>query len=181
MIQLLRDIKEVTKKVRKPQYVALFLFTTIALYVLFSVLPHTEELRSILEFDNALGGGGSVLFTFLLSLLAHTATQTLFVTLFVSVLSAINIILLVLYYRERGAMLFKSSGSGFFGLVLGALGIGCSACGTLALTAVLGTLGLGWIVVFLPFHGAEIYALGILLLLFSIYQLIKLINKPLTC
>lgn len=178
---MFQQIKNTYKKVKKPQYVALFIVSVLLLFLLLSLLPHTAEIRNIAQLDSTFGGGGSIQNTFFISLLAHSATNTFVVTALVSVLSAVNIVLLVLYYKERGAMLMRTSSKGLFGIALGALGIGCSACGTLALTAVLGTLGLGWIVTFLPFHGMEVYVLGVLLLLFSIYQLIKLINKPLTC
>ena len=178
---LLKQTKETFDQLRGPRYAALFVLSLIVIYILLSLVPHMREISEISEFDMLVGADGTVILALLWSLLMHSATNTFLVTLIVSVLSACNIVLLVRYYQLHGEVLLKTSGKGVFGMILGVLGIGCSACGTLALTAVLGTLGLGWIVTFLPFHGMEIYLIGIGLLLFSMYQLNALIHKPLTC
>ena len=100
----------------------------------------------------------------------------------VAVLFGINISLLVFYLKKK-----QSFGKGHFhvtsvsGLVSGILGIGCAACGSVILTSVLGVTAAGSFFSFFPFHGAEFAAVGVLLLLLSIYYLLKEISKSNVC
>ena len=59
--------------------------------------------------------------------------------------------------------------------------MGCAACGSVILTAFLGTIGAGGLLLLLPFHGAEFGIIGLLLLCASIRYLIKKIAEPLVC
>ena len=162
-------------------YASLGFFVFLVSFVVFSITPHLTELGGAMDLDKTLNGGGSIMKESLFALLKHSAEPTLIPTLLIAVLTGILIPLLVFYYKQQGALLIKTSGTGFLGLVLGILGIGCSACGTLALTAVLGTVGLGGLTLLLPFRGAEFLYIGVFAMLFSVWQLVRLINKPLIC
>ncbi len=166
---------------KKPTYVVLGFFISLVSFIIFSITPHLEEIGGAIALDDSLQGGGSIMRESILTLLKHNTEPTLIPTLLIAVLTGVIISLLVFYYKQQGAVLVKTSGTGFLGLLLGLLGIGCSACGTLALTAVLGTVGLGGLVLLLPFRGAEFLYFGVIALLFSVWQLVRLINKPLTC
>ncbi len=162
-------------------YTVLGFFVSIISFVIFSLTPHLEEVGGAVRLDESLQAGGSVTREAFLTLLKHSAEPTLLPTLLIAVLTGLLVPLLTYYYKQQGAVLLKTSGTGAFGLLLGVLGIGCSACGTLALTAVLGTVGLGGLVLFLPFRGAEFLYIGVVAMFFSLWQIIRLINKPLTC
>jgi len=63
------------------------------------------------------------------------------------------------------------------GLVLAVLGLGCASCGSLILTPILG-LAAGGLLAALPLGGGEFAVLGIGLMLWSLYVLIKKIDQP---
>ena len=69
---------------------------------------------------------------------------------------------------------------GIAGTIAGVLGLGCAACGSLFATALLSSIA-GAGVVSLPFDGFVFQIVGIGLLLFSIFQLARAINKPPVC
>jgi uncharacterized membrane protein len=66
-------------------------------------------------------------------------------------------------------------------MISAVFGIGCAACGSVILTAILGIAGTGALLTWLPLHGLEFGVVGIILLSFSIYYLAKRINDPLVC
>lgn len=101
----------------------------------------------------------------------------------ISVLFGINIALLVYYIRRQQVASANVTAhmTSLGGLVSGLLGIGCAACGSVVLTALLGTFGASGFLVLLPFHGAEFGLLGVVFLGLSIRYLIKRINDPMVC
>lgn len=169
------------KVLKSPSSLILWVISFDLSYVAFSLSPHIHALSEAYRLDNSLGAEGDILFATVRSLLFHTTEPTLVPTTLLAFLFALIIVLLVHYYRIQGSVLIQTSGSGITGVVLGLLGVGCSACGTLALTAALGAVGLSGLVLLLPFRGAEFLYLGVLIMLFSVWQLVQLIQKPLTC
>ncbi|MFT5179732.1 MAG: hypothetical protein ACI9GH_000106 [Candidatus Paceibacteria bacterium] len=92
---------------------------------------------------------------------------------------AINISLFV-YYVKR----FKETagvGTSTLGLVIGTLGVGCASCGSLVLTSLLSLVGLGGTLSFLPFGGEEFSVIGLVLIVVSMYYLLKKISGPAVC
>ena len=71
--------------------------------------------------------------------------------------------------------------TGVGGFVSGLFGIGCAACGTLIFSGLAQLFGIGWLLTYLPLHGAEFGLLGIGLLLVTTYSLAKRITNPLVC
>jgi len=166
---------------KKPRYLILGFFVAAISFVVFSLSPHIGELRQAQRLDVSLGADGSVFAETVGSMLRHSVEPTFVPTLLLALLFGVIISMMSFYYKTQGQVLIKTSGAGTFGLIMGILGIGCSACGTLALTAVLGTLGLGSFVLFLPFRGAEFLYIGVCIMLFSVWQIVRLLRKPLTC
>jgi hypothetical protein len=103
--------------------------------------------------------------------------------LLISTLFGINIALLVYYIRRQQVASANMTAhvTSIGGLVSGLLGIGCAACGSVILTALVGTFGASGFLVLLPFHGAEFGLLGVVFLVISIRYLIHRINDPLVC
>lgn len=101
-----------------------------------------------------------------------------------AILLGINITLLIFYIRQRqyqGNTGHTASLVSFGGVVSAVLGIGCAACGSVVLTAFLGLLGAGGLLVLLPFHGVEFGVLGVFLLSVSSWYILKKIDDPLVC
>lgn len=134
---------------------------------------------------------GSVSFvskvSFVLSLYASLLTNfTVFSALYlilVSVLFGINIALLTFYIRRRQERSHNTTAhlASIGGIISAVLGIGCAACGSVVLTAVLSLFGAGGLLLILPLHGIEFGIIGFILLLVSIRYLIKRINDPFVC
>lgn len=103
-------------------------------------------------------------------------------TFTIAVLVGINVALLTFYFRMyRAAPSSTSIVSGSIGAVAALLGFGCAACGPLFVTALFATLGGTSALVFLPYQGTEVGAVGIIFLLISTYLLAKGINRSPVC
>ncbi|MDY6765721.1 MAG: hypothetical protein SV377_08640 [Halobacteria archaeon] len=86
----------------------------------------------------------------------------------IATMFGIDLALLAYHFREHGVSVRSGSGSGL-GLVLGALGAGCAACGTVILAGLLSFFGVAGALTLLPFHGLEFSVLAVMVLLLSIY------------
>lgn len=105
-------------------------------------------------------------------------------TLILLVLFSVNISLFVFYIRraQKGATGFKRTHvRSLAGIVSGVFGIGCAACGSVVLTGLAASLGATGVLLMLPLHGGEFTIFGVVLLVWSIYFLVKKINNPLVC
>lgn len=103
-------------------------------------------------------------------------------TVLIAILFGISISMFVYYLRrQQGLIQSSASATSLAGLVSGFFGIGCAACGTFILTSVLGLIGAGGILTYLPLGGEEFGLLGVGLLGYSIYKTSQLIQKPLVC
>jgi hypothetical protein len=90
--------------------------------------------------------------------------------LVVSGLTGVNLALVAYHVREHGVSARGGSGS-LAGVVLGALGAGCAACGSAVLAGVLSLVGASGLVLLLPLDGVEFALLAAVALLLSTYWL----------
>lgn len=100
-------------------------------------------------------------------------------TVFIAILAGINMALIVelVLIRRMQAMGIMTSASG---VIAGAFGLGCAACGSLIFTTLVRTTaGIGSLA-FLPFGGSEFGLLGVGLLSYSTYLLTQQLTKT-TC
>jgi hypothetical protein len=100
-------------------------------------------------------------------------------TVVIAVLAGINAALITELIRTR-RMAVDGVAAGGAGIIAGALGIGCAACGSLIITALVGTSVGATLVAFLPLGDNEFGLIGVGLLGYSMYLLTKQINKT-TC
>lgn len=169
----------------KPLYVFIAILTAWAVFTFAVLLPNIQLIGVVLFSDTA---SAIEKVNFLFSLYGSIGTNFTLVSgtsaVVIAVLFGINVTLLLYYIRRiRGvASSVRSTGvAGISGLISGVLGIGCAACGTFVLTSVLALIGAGGIVTYLPFKGVEFGFIGIGLLLYSTYSIIRKINSPLIC
>jgi hypothetical protein len=103
--------------------------------------------------------------------------------LLIATLFGINITLLVYYIRRQqlASRNLTAHATSLGGLVSGLLGIGCAACGSVILTALLGMFGASGFLLLLPLHGAEFGLIGVIFLVISIRYLVRRIDDPLVC
>jgi hypothetical protein len=176
-----RVLKRVFRQVR---------YTVFAVGIALVVLSASLLLPNLGAITQVFGTSGiswqmkaSFLFSLYGSLFTNFSLLSGLNLLLVAVFFGINITLLV-YYIRRQQTVSRNTGvhmSSLGGLVSGIFGIGCAACGSVIVTSLLGMFGASGLIALLPFHGAEFGLLGVVLLVSSIWYLIKKINDPLVC
>lgn len=98
----------------------------------------------------------------------------------VALVSGMNIAMLAFYFKRRMAVGSAAGASGF-GLLVGTLGVGCSACGSVILSSLIGISSASALVSVLPLRGVEFGIASIALIGLSTYWIAKKIQAPETC
>jgi hypothetical protein len=99
--------------------------------------------------------------------------ETLFLG-FISILLSINIVLIL----DNLKTMRKIGGNNFYlssGFVLSSVSGGCLSCGL----PLISFLGLGGVLLYLPFKGVEVLFMSVILLIFSIFSLVR--TKQVSC
>lgn len=103
-------------------------------------------------------------------------------TIGMSLLFGVNTALLAYYFVQRRSLPpAKESATTVGGVIAAIFGIGCSACGTLVLSAVLSSVGATGLLALLPLGGGEFLLLSIALLAASIYWIAGSIQTSVVC
>lgn len=102
------------------------------------------------------------------------------IAIIIALLSGINIALLAFYFRKRVA-LQSAAGTSLLGIVIGFLGVGCTACGSVILSSLFGLTATAGFIGLFPLKGAEIGLFSILILAISIGIVAQKIQVPLAC
>ncbi len=102
------------------------------------------------------------------------------ISIVVALLAGVNVALLA-YYLKRRVSLQRESGVSLFGIILGMLGVGCSACGSIILSSLLGVATATSFLSVLPLQGIEFGLVSIVLILWSIYYTGKKASEPEGC
>jgi hypothetical protein len=84
---------------------------------------------------------------------------------------------LVYYYMRDQVNVNRAAGASVAGIVIGLLGIGCVACGSVVLTSL---LGLGFVAA-LPFHGQEFAWVGLAVTMAATFNIAAKIADPVAC
>lgn len=103
-------------------------------------------------------------------------------TIAIAVLTGINIAFVIYVLKRQKQQLSAAEvTTGTFGILSGATGLGCAACGSLVISSLLATAGGASVLTFLPLRGGEFGILGVILLGTSTYFLARHIAKPPVC
>lgn len=146
-----------------------------AVVIATTLLPHLETFSSL----HQAGVSNKVIFSFIGVINSNTTTLSLVLISILGLLMGVYVVTLTSYVKQY--KLSKSSISGIGGSLLGFLGIGCAACGSIILTPLLGLIGATSVIALLPLGGEEFIYIGILVLFFSIRSLIRKMSKPVVC
>ncbi|MEK7638926.1 MAG: hypothetical protein AAB388_02060 [Patescibacteria group bacterium] len=173
------------KVFRKGQYQSLALLIALVVFSVAVLLPNLGLIGSVLtRSTSSLGSKISLIAELYGSIVTNFTVFSAIYTVAISILIGLNGALLV-YYIRRARIGKRSEGklhlTSVGALVSSVLGIGCAACGSVILTTLFTSFGIGGLLVYLPLHGGEFALLGIALLLTSFYYLIQKINDPLVC
>lgn len=144
-------------------------------------LPNLSFLRhTAVSSDYTIAQKFSLFFTSLGALDTNFTLLSRTLTIIVALLFAVNVVLVVHYFRKRIA-LQRSAGLSLLGAFTGLLGIGCAACGSVLLSSVLGITATASFIRTLPLGGQEFGLLSIGILGFSVFLTVKKIKGPALC
>ncbi len=93
----------------------------------------------------------------------------------ISILFGINLVLFLEFFKKFKSL--KGTKKGLIGSIIGFLGIGCTSCGSVFLTAIFGFSTTSAFFSILPFNGNEISVIGIVLLLLNIFYICQKIQQ----
>lgn len=151
-----------------------------ALVFAFAVWLPNLRLLSIVAMSTApLADKIALPLSFLASITTNFTLLSALYTIAIAVLAGINAALIAELFRTR-QMFAGGAAAGASGIVAGALGIGCAACGSLVLMTFAGTVLGTSALILLPLRGGELGILGVFLLGYATYLLSKQITKT-TC
>lgn len=93
---------------------------------------------------------------------------TALLLLVVAALTGVDIALVAYHLREHRVSASEGGGS-VVAVILGTLGAGCAACGSVLLAGILAAVGAGGILTLLPLEGLEFSLLALVALILSVY------------
>lgn len=88
---------------------------------------------------------------------------------------------LLIYYLRQAVRIQTETGISIAGIAMSLLGVGCTSCGSVILTSIIGFGSTTTVLGILPFKGQELGFVGIIILLAAIYYTLKKINQPFAC
>ncbi len=164
------------------------LIACLAAALVFSVavwLPNASLVGEVLVSDTASTVEKmSFLFSLYGSIVTNFTLASALSTVLIAVLFGIYSAVLIYYIRSvrtSGLAIGSTSALGIGGVVSGFFSIGCAACGTFILSSLLTVGSASIFLSFLPFGGQELGFIGIGLLSYAIYSLLKKLQQPLVC
>lgn len=102
------------------------------------------------------------------------------VAVLIAFFAGINISFAVYYFKKRLAA-EREIGVSMVGMVVAFFGIGCSACGSVLLSSVIGLSATAAITSRLPLHGLEFSLLGLLIIVLSTLLIAHKMQHPKAC
>lgn len=147
-----------------------------------TLLPNAALLRIVLTDPGVpLGRALQIAVSLTGSLLTNFTPLAASYTVLAALLIGINAVLTYRLVSRARSIGGGATTSGLLGLVSGIFGIGCAACGSVLLSATVGTVfGAGFLAL-LPLKGQEAGILGVALLSAATYALVRRLSEPLAC
>ncbi|MDO8572603.1 MAG: hypothetical protein Q7S11_02405 [bacterium] len=177
MIRIIKNI------LRHPAYIAISLGVAFTAFAFVMWLPNISFISSVFENMNV-SWSDKIIFLFILleSITTNFTVLGAFSTVLIALLFGIQIALTAYLLIERSFIVAgKSTVASATGVGMGLLGIGCSACGSLILTAILPAIGVSGVLALLPLGGAEFSLLGVLMIALSVFFTARYIMRPAVC
>ncbi|MBM2818014.1 MAG: Uncharacterized protein HW401_604 [Parcubacteria group bacterium] len=171
------------KKVfQKPLYAAIGILTGLTSFVFIIWLPNIWLVAEVLF------SSGSFLERIALPVSLIGTISTNFTALSASfviamaILFGMNVAMTAFFIRRRLSSVRQSGTAvGLIGTVIGTLGVGCAACGSILLTTVLAWIGAGALIRLLSMRGEEFGIAGVIILASSLFLTAKQIENPAVC
>lgn len=175
-------VQALRKVLRRPLYVILAAIVGFVVFMFATWLPNLGLIADILRSNAPLAQKIEIPFSLLGSIATNFSLLSASYTIGIAVFFGLNVALAVFLLRRR-AMNARHSGmaTSVLGIVSGAFGIGCAACGSFLFTTILAWFGAASVITLLPLAGAEFGLLGLALLMLSLYLTAKQIESPAVC
>lgn len=174
-------LREVLKQ---PRYFILFIVLSVVSVFIVAISTHISLFNQVI-FSQTVTLAEKIVFSVTLLGVFKSSFSLIsaILTIMTLILFSLNICLLTYYIRRRKSVFGRKRAhtAGFFGLISGFFGVGCAACGSVIASSILSAVGAGGLLALLPLHGAEFGLLSVGLLVFSVYEIAKHVNDPLTC
>lgn len=166
---------------RRPGYVFIALGTTLVFIVLLVIISQIGFWSSVVRADFFSFGDRIVILWRSLGSFGSEVTGWGRVLLFaVALAGGINTALFIHYLKHRLAQV-RAVSAGWWGMVLSIFGIGCTSCGSVLLSAIIGFGATSGLLGVLPLRGTEFTLIGLAAVLFSIWYLSRSIINPAVC
>lgn len=164
-------------------YVLLASLVSLGFFVFAVWLPNFRLVfHTIVRSDAVLSEKLNLLLNLMGSITTNFTIFSAITTIIVAILFGVNIATIAYFIRKRKAILSEGS---FFasigGIGSGIIGIGCAACGSFVLSAILPVVGAAGVIALLPLKGKEFGILSMGLLLISISVMARKIVEPIVC
>lgn len=165
------------KVFNNPRYLFLTLASAAAVFVFSALLPNWRLVGAIVE-SSAVGWAGKFAIIFSIVSSAKNVFGVFYFAyiILISILFGLNLALAIYCLKQQKSFFKRGAATSIFGVLIGALGVGCTVCGSLALNPLIILFGAGGAAVFLPLGGKEFAIAGVLLLMLSIFLTARRMN-----
>ncbi len=156
-----------------------FFFTLLKLVPVYPILRDSFRISGM-----TLARKLQLFYTYTYATCADHLWNSRLVTIFLSILIALNILLFVAYAKRQGRYIVATHRTfiaSIGGIILGFFGIGCISCGAFILAPLITFLGLGTYMQFFQSNAYLISVIGLVFVLLSNLYLLYQLSKPITC
>ena len=167
---------------KKPGYLILFAGVSFLTFFVSLWLTNRELLAYILFSDNFSFQSRVIILVNSLAIIKTNFTPASRVLVIVlSLLVGINLAVQVYYCRQWFSLQKKVSSLSLLSLLVGFLGVGCAACGSVVLSSLFGFSAAAVFLGFLPLQGLEFGLFGVFGLSLSTYLMVRKIDQNFAC
>jgi len=177
LMKILKAFKDVFSH---PSYIILAALGAFVIFAVANFMPNFGFLGAIVTGDLSIGYKLAIIWSMLDYVRTNSTLAPFVMIILVSILAGIDIALAI-FYTRRKIVTDRAAGFGMLGIVGGFFGIGCSACGSVVLSSLIGVGASGQLVGILPLHGLEFSIASLIILIASIVYLAKHIENPKSC
>ena len=175
-------VQALGKVLRRPLYAMLVASVGLLVFIFATWLPNLGLIADIFRSHATLAQKIEIPWSLLGGIATNFSLLSASYTIGIAVFFGLNVALAVFLLRRGVANAAQKGMAGsVLGIVSGAFGIGCAACGSFLLTTVLAWFGAASAVALLPLAGAEFGLLGLALLVLSLYLTAKQIESSAVC
>jgi small-conductance mechanosensitive channel len=174
-------IKSLQEVFIRPLYGLVALLSSILIGAIMTWISSYDVIKlAIISEAINFAGKLKLIFSSLGSFVTNFTVSSQVMVVLVSLLAGVNMAMLIFYLRKSRAIR-KTAKTSVLGLIVGTLGVGCSACGSVILSSIFGISASFVFMSYLPLRGMEFGLIGIGLVILSIYNIANKMQSPATC